>query len=536
MSDEYPTTPAPGQPENPAGVPDQPEYLQQGAGTPLPPAAHEKVSGGFGRKGFLIGGAALGGLALAGAGAWAAVTLSGGGPQPTEALPADTLGFVSIDLDPSAGQKIEAMKMLNKFPSFKKEFGLDPTDDIRKAIFDEALKSGSCDGLTYDDDVAPWIGSRAAVAAVNGTDGKPAPVVVLQVSDDGAAETGLAALADCGSSDQTEWVVTGGWAVIAETKSTAQGVVDDAADSNLADDASFQQWMGEVGDPGVVTMYAAPDAVQAFYDAMGTDAGAAFDVSSALANFKGMAGTVRFNDGAVELEAAGPAVDAARTDSAAGVLAATLPADTAAAVSVSFPDGWVEALADQVASMQGGDTSGQELLDQMSTETGMDLPEDLETLTGDAMALSVGSDIDIDALTNASDPSGLPLGLKIQGDAEGIQRVLDKLMASFGADAELLAADAEGDLVALGPNPDYRAELLKDGSLGDSAAFASAVPQGSDSTMVVYVNFDAGDGWLDQLAASDPSMAGDLEPLDSMGLSAWVDGDASHVIMKLTTD
>ena len=545
VSDDHSTTPGSTSGPDPttaAGAGDQgepggqPEYLQQGAGTPVPPSDHG-AAGGSARRGVLIGGAVVGAVALAGAGAWAALTLVGGGPQPTEALPADTLGFVSIDLDPSAGQKIEAMKMLNKFPGFKDEFGLDPSDDLREAIFDNAFESGSCTGMSYADDVAPWIGNRAAVAGVNGTDGKPAPVVVLQVSDEGKAETGLAALADCSSEDSMAFVVDGGWAVMAEDADIAQGVVDDAAAGSLADDATYQQWMDRVGDPGVISMYVSPDAAQAFYDAMGEEAAgmSGLDLGGSLAEFQGMAGTVRFNDGALELEAASAAVEGAQTDPAAGELAAGLPADTAALVSFSVPDGWLEKIADRLAEIQGEGT-GRELLDELSAETGLDLPADFETLTGDAVALSLGSDIDLDALSNSSDLSGLPVGVTIKGDAEGIQDVLDKLSSQLGPEADLLAMDADGDVVALGPSADYRAALLGDGGLGDAATFADAVPQGDGSTMVVFVNFDAGDGWLDKLAESDPSVAENLEPLSSLGMSGWVEGDTSHVVVKLTTD
>ncbi len=540
VSDDHTTTPAPGEPQPPAPHEAQPEYLQQGAGTPLPPESHAPAAGGgSGRKSLLIGGAVVGGLALAGAGAWAAVTLAGGGPQPTEALPADTLAFMSIDLDPSAGQKIEAMKMLNKFPAFDDEFGIDPTDDIRKVVFDKVLESDPCDGLTYDDDIAPWIGDRAAIAAVSGSDGKPAPVFVLQVTDDAKAEDGLGALVACGDSETGGFVVQDGWATVAEDEETAQAVADDAAEGDLESDADYQQWMDEIGDAGFVTMYAAPDSLQSIYDSVGASAEelSAMDVGGTLSDFKGMAGTVRFNDGALEMEIASATPEGgADAGTAAGELAASLPEDTAGAISFSIPDGWLEKFADQMAQTQGGDQTGAELLDQLSQETGLDLPEDFETLTGDAISLSVSADIDVDALSNSGDMSELPAGLRIKGDADAIQEVVDKLTAQLGPDAELFTVESDGDLVAISPSDDYRSALLEDGGLGDVEAFTGAVPEGEDSSMVVFVNFDAGDGWLDQLVEGDAEVADNVEPLDSLGMSAWADGDTAHVVLKLTTD
>ena len=57
----------------------------------------------------VIGGAAFGGWQLQ-------QFLSGGGPQPEDVLPASTVAFASIDLDPGAGQKLAAYQLLKKFP------------------------------------------------------------------------------------------------------------------------------------------------------------------------------------------------------------------------------------------------------------------------------------------------------------------------------------------------------------------------------------------------------------------------------------
>ncbi len=553
MSDQHPTPPgsgqvpeppaySPGQPASPQGqpwpgpgAPGQPEYLQQGTGTPL--AGDGGSGGGSARKGLLIGGAVVGTLALAGAGAWAALALSGGGPQPTEALPADTLGFVSIDLDPSAGQKIEAMRMINKFPSLKDELGLDPSDDLREALFDEAFSSGPCEDKTYQDDVAPWLGNRAAVAAVPGDGDAPAPVVVVQVTDADKAEAGLAALAECSSSqDDVAFVVADGWAVVTEDQGTAQAVVDDAAAGSLADDADYQRWMDELGDAGVLNMYVAPGLSDAMAELLGDEAFgmSAADVES-FADFQGVAGTVRFNNGALEMEAVGSQSEAMVAGSSAGALVESLPTDTAMAYAASLPEGWLSDREDEIAQSLGGTPGAEDPFGQLSAQLGLELPDDLETLTGEAFALSLGADFDLDAMSSSEDLSGLPLGLKVQGDADAIQEVLDKLSGQLGPLAEVLGSDTAGDVVAVGPSADYREALLDGGGLGDTAAFADAVPDADGSAFVVFVNFDAG-GWLDDLAAADPGVADDLEPLSSLGMSATVEDDTTHVLVRLTTD
>ena len=138
------------------------------------------------------------GLVAVGVGAWAAYNFLTTGPQPAEALPAKTLGYVSIDLDPSGGQKIEALQTLNKFPAFKDYVGINADDDLRKEIFSRIQDEAHCDAIDYADDIEPWLGDRAAFAAVDLGGDDPDPVFVLQVKDADKADAGLDTIKDCG--------------------------------------------------------------------------------------------------------------------------------------------------------------------------------------------------------------------------------------------------------------------------------------------------------------------------------------------------
>ena len=50
-------------------------------------------------------------------------------------------------------------------------------------------------------------------------------------------------------------MVDGDWIVVAETQEIAQKVVDAADGSTLAGNASFEEWTGEAGDDGFMSMY-----------------------------------------------------------------------------------------------------------------------------------------------------------------------------------------------------------------------------------------------------------------------------------------
>src|SRR6478672_9786631 len=89
------------------------EYLDSGSGAAVSPARTSAPN----RKRIALVAAGLGLIALLGAGGtWAYLAFTQQGPQPAEALPASTVFYLSVDLDPSGGQKVAAIETLRKFP------------------------------------------------------------------------------------------------------------------------------------------------------------------------------------------------------------------------------------------------------------------------------------------------------------------------------------------------------------------------------------------------------------------------------------
>jgi hypothetical protein len=533
----------------PPADPGGPEYLEQGGGEPIGPSSD---GSGGGRRTALIAGGAVAALLLVGGGVWAAMSFFASGPQPAEVLPASTVGYVSVDLDPSGGQKIEAMQMIKKFPALEKELnGLDADDDLLEKVFGELEKD--CDGLSYEADVKPWLGYRFAVAAVDLGDKSPTPVGVVQVKDAGAAEDGLAQLRDCGGDASVGgWVIDGDWAVIAETDKLAQQVVDETSDGTLADDETYQKWNSELGDAGVLNMYASPAAGELLLDSM--TEGSLFGMSplamgdsladdapdemtTAMKDFEGMAATLRFSDGAVEFEVVGSAGDnvvAAATSDRGDDVLSTLPGDTAVAIGAGFAEGWMDKALEQAAKMSGEDMTAEDLAAEFEAQTGLAV-DDIETLFGDSAALALSSDIDMDALFSSSDGSDVPIGAKVQGDAAAIEDVVSRIVAAVGGPPELFGTDADGDVVAIGPNADYRGQLLEDGGLGDTDAFQNVVREADQASAIVFINFDAGN-WLKSLAEGDQEAAENLEPLQGFGASVWTTDEGTHGVLRLTTE
>lgn len=554
-----------------------PEFLESRGGGPL--RAEPRRGSGAVRRAALLGGGVVG-LAAVGVGAWAAYSFFSTGAQPAEALPAKTLGYVSIDLDPAGGQKIEALRTLNKFPAFEDYVGIAPDDDLRRKLFDLVQEDAGCTDLDYADDVEPWLGDRAAVAAVDTGGDSPVPVVVLQVKDADKAEAGLAKIKACAGGEAGGWSIEGDWAVIAEADDTADEVAAAARKASLADDESFQRWTEEAGDPGVVTMYAGPAAGDYLAEQLGdgfgiggfgdyacgveglaggylglssdgtvddTGGGCAdgppegpdlpAELEQKLRDFDGAAATLRFDDGAIEVEAAGDTVGMPGVLSAGATaeVVKSLPADTGAVLGMGFADGWFGDLVDVVAPYTGKDADS--ILNELSDSTGLDLPDDVETLMGDSAALALGSDFDPEAFFGSSDGSDVPIAVKVKGDPDEIEKVLDKLRETAGPQANVLESDADGDTIAIGPNPDYRDRVLGDGGLGDSDVFKDVVREADQAQTVLFVDVDEFQAAIEDAAGgSDEELVDNLRPVSGFGVTGWVDDDAAHAVARLTTD
>ncbi|HWI42394.1 MAG TPA: hypothetical protein VNS81_02165 [Nocardioides sp.] len=585
------------------------------------------------RTALVAGGLAL--AAVAGGGAWGYHFWTAQGPQPAEALPGNTLAYVSVDLDPPGGQKVAAYDALRKFPALKKELRLGSSDDLGKSLVEEIARSGDCD-LDYDE-VRSWAGQRFAFAVV--AQKRPEPVGVIAVDDEDEARAGLKkVVARCGA-DELGFAVGDGWAVLARNDDVASKVVADAHRSTLADDGDYHDLVGRVGDAGVVTVYAAPEAGRALLDAakenpflafafaspltaaadpvsaalgmvglLSADDGGDFAVSESaemspeekalserfahydelteaeqkqltedaekvygagpdvaeegdpdidpvlgedgmevpaelrkkLEGFTGLGGVARFDDGSLELEVVGDPMisggEGVYAGSAGGQNVADLPDDTAAAFGAAFADGWADRM---VESLEGrflySGQSKDEVRKSFEKATGLSIPDDLEALGGDSIAVVGGGGFDPRVAEDR--PEKLQVAVRILGEPAKIQGALTKLRTALGKDvAPWLRSQSFKGGVVVGPDEDYLDQLAgPDGTrLADSDRFERAVPDAGDAASVTYLDFDAGD-WLADLAESDEERR-NLAPLDNAGLSVTTDGSRQRMLLRVTLD
>ncbi|WP_336707781.1 DUF3352 domain-containing protein [Oerskovia sp. USHLN155] len=256
------TTPPTFPPADPSGA------WQQHAGGAAPGQAPVATVGPSRlRTGLVLGGAATAALVLVGGGVFAYNALDGGGAQPEAALPDTAFAYVRVDLDPSATQKVNLLRLANRFPDLAADLDVDLGDDadLRKLVVDTIAKSGTCE-IDYATDVEPWIGQRAAIAVLPPVEGatgdagsapEPEPVVALQVNDEGAARAAIESGLGCGDGAKPAQVAfADGYALITSEKVVAADVAAAAKKASLADAPLFAADMKALGDPGLISYWA----------------------------------------------------------------------------------------------------------------------------------------------------------------------------------------------------------------------------------------------------------------------------------------
>ena len=134
---------------------------------------------------------------------------------------------------------------------------------------------------------------------------------------------------------------------------------------------------------------------------------------------------------------------------------------------------------------------------------GLDLPGDAETLAGDSVALALGTDFDPETFFNSGDGSDIPVAGEDQGRPRGDRRRPRQAPRSGGPGGEpARAATPTATLIAIGPNADYRPRSWRTAASGDTAVFKDVVREADKASAVLFVNFDAGDGWSTPPAAT----------------------------------
>lgn len=469
------------------------------------------------RRTWILGAAAAVLLVLFGGGGLAAYqVLNGGGVQPEQVVPAGTVAFFKIDLNPSASQKINTARLLHRLP---KMGGLTGSGDWRRQMFQALAEDGSLPpGLSYDRDIKPWLGERAAIAVVS-SDGVAQPLFVLQSSNDGKARSAFAKFGKASGIDFYR-----GYAVIAETQAIADKAVADTKAASLGISPTFRADLKSLGATGIAAGWTDLSATEALTGAA-TPSGAALKTGR-------LAFTVRVTPNAIDLVGRVNGLTGA-TPSVAGPDLGSLPAGTAIAAAAgyhptSIEQGWrqYQDLLDQTTGALGDPEQGS--LQSMEQQYGLRLPADLTTVLGSGLILSVAGD----GLASGA----VKFAVQTHTDGPAAVRVLDRIRHATeanGLDFPLVYR-ATGTGLTVANDPGYLASLGARGgpTLSSLKSFRSALPEAAGANMAAFVNLDA----IAAQLRTDPGNADDVQVLSAfsaVGLTVHTTAGSASLHLRL---
>src|SRR6266498_59996 len=499
----YPPNAGPGYPPPGPGAtygPYPSEYLAAGPG--FPPGPPPPVAPRPRRRGALwvaVGAATV--VALGAASVAAYTLMSGSGTTLDKKVPADTVAYAEVNLDPPAGQKVAALRYLKHFPGVTvREDANTLLDGLLEEIFPNAE-----DRQKFVQNVQPWLGKHVAVAGDPQGD-KVQAVVVAETTDANATRSGLTALA---KEQEFGFVVGDGTVTIAETQAIAQQAAADAAKASLSANGTYRNDVKAVGgDGGVITGWASlAEAAKYIPQASGTDVN--------LDQLKGtrIALSLHFTDTVADLTVKTFGAKPPRSAGGVGDRVGRLPDDTAVAVGISGGDQLVRQAYD--AMKKAG--LAEELDDALR---GYDLrvPDDLAILVGSQTVVAVAGDANnpvFGVVTKTSDPARA-------------KTVAERLLSKADSDVTVVQQRTP-DGLALASSQDYLSKLVAgQGGLGNSDRFRKAVPDAGSSQYVIYVDVQR----VIALAGEEDVPA-DVRPVQSVGFTASSQGDTSTMHLRV---
>ena len=519
------------------------------------------------RRALLVGSLATAVIVVGGGAALAWQALDGGGTQPHDVLPGDAIGYVRVDLDPSASQKIEAFRFLRQFPLFDEATDLDDDGDLRELLVEQFAHDTDCP-IDFEDDVEPWAGDRVGVAVLPPGDDQANPgfVVAVQTDDEDAAEAALTKVVNCGG-EGTEigTIYLDGYLLITDTADHAERYATSAQESPLSGNADFTEAMDLLGDQGVMSAWVsgtgmfdlgmgmadltgygafpvAYDATRVAYDTGEYDAFSepgmpTEDEARELIedSFRSAAVTLRFDNDYAEV-ASVVTGDLIEAGDGSGVRA-DVPDDTTALLGFANGDTYLQ---DYWESMKDSYPEAGEMMTELEDMFGLTLPDDVGTLLGDSFVVAADiGDLDFDAL-EFGDFSSLDVGVKVATDPDAAQDVWDKvsdLAAESGVDLDAFAMEITDDGYVVAANPDYAATLIEGGNLVDNDVYTKAVKDAADASAVFYLNIDAVEDDLISMAGGELSdeELDSIRKLEAVGFSARSFDGHVELSLRITT-
>lgn len=494
--------------------PDAPSTPGAGAGSAAPPSRRKVVA--------LV--AAIVAVVALGLGGFFAVSkLKSSGSQPDTVIPADAWLYTRVDLDPSAGQKIGAVRLLSKLPNTGDVFS--GKRDAVAWAFQGLQKVLPClADESYDQDIAPWIGQRAAIALRGGTDKGPGVVYALAVKDESRAKDWFDRVGKACNFARTlpiglEAITRDGYLIILQDQHTDEYAA--ALDKgSLAGNGRYTGDLSALGETGIWSLWM--DGESFVNQAKERN----WIKDSAIGTgqpFGRVTTAIRFNPDFVELAGVVRGISVPESLTSPSVAkAVTLPGDTLAVFNLAKPAKILEQNWPQLkeAMERQGVTvaaAGQQL--------GVDLPDDLYLILGDQLIASVDR---INLLAKK-----VPFAIRtVTTDGAKAKSILDRGLSLTGAATSAVHLSTQDNDLLVSNDEAYAQSLDGRGDLGTKDSFTLAVAEPTRSAALLYLDIDAFEGLY--LGSTDATWRGFVEAMRSFGFSVRVSGsDEARFAVRL---
>ncbi|MDT7573612.1 MAG: hypothetical protein QOE05_3786 [Actinomycetota bacterium] len=430
----------------------------------------------------------------------------GGGPQPEDVLPKSTIAMAKIDLAPSLGQRKAVYDLSRKFDDVEVKSVESVKDDLLQAFFE------SDDTLDYRKDVKPWLGDRAAFAAIpDNSDDKVTGIAAVQYTDKDKATRSLKD-AQKDAEEPFSFAFSGDYVLIADTQKEADKYAD--VDEHLSDNETFSDAIDALDGDQIITGWAD---VKGVYDVLPPEQR---DQIKLDADPSGSF-VVGAHADSHYIEVVGKAVDVGDSLKQYGSgtfgngkghnLVATMPIESTLALELT---GLGDSLTKAYDSLQKEEWFGD--VNEAAQEFGLTLPGDLRTV--------FGTDVGVGVFGNLEDNPRVVGHILTEQPDEAI-KILTKIPTP--EDTPPFALEKEGSNSYFIGTDAGAIALARKGTLGDSAPFKRALPDAKDAGFALYVSV----GRASALADDVPDW---VEHLEAFGMTA--SGETGEFRIRLTFD
>jgi hypothetical protein len=442
-----------------------------------------------------------------------------------ELIPADAYVYGNLFIGPSTDQKQALDDLLSNFPKIE---STDQAIDRLTGLLDEELQEI---GLSYDDDVEPWLGDQVSFFLSGDEIDPPDGAVLLQTTDPDAAADAIDKVRESEEGDApeektyngVEYTLEGsdgedpgaigfvGDFMVVGSESGFKAVVDaDEEEEGLTDTEGYQEAFDGLDDQNILSLYVNQGHLLELLEEsgeLGSDQNAFLDAFPGLAEGGSAAFVLSARADGVALEFSTPMLEGEEfsglTSALLGTdLIETLPADSWLAIGVPQLGTFVQDVMGLANEVPEADESFDEAEDAFSDETGLDLQNDVLDWVGDTALFVQGTNFqeiggglvvesgDPDAtaaalvkLRELAETEGIPTQDAERGDYEGFS-------VQEGLPAPLYALAADRFIATYGDRATDDA-IDPDETLGDDETFQRAEDAlGDGYSPSIYVDFD----------------------------------------------